>query len=214
MILIYGGIIYAVTVTGMYLVRCCDEVITDGGKKEKIITFLWSGAGAVVITGMVKMRSMTDSEALLLSVFAGCLLFACLTDVKACYVYQFIWWVAAAAAGMLLWKSYETDFRNSRGYELWMTERVIPLLFFILLQELFFCRFYGRADCHAFAVCAIVVCAFDMGMTEYLLHMILSFASLAVVQALRGNVKYNGRLKRPVAFLPYIAFSFWVLLFR
>lgn len=220
--LIYGGIIYAVAVAEVYLVQYLDAPAWKINLKVKIFIPACSVFNGVAIAQIVKIRCMLDREAVLLAVFAGCLLFACLTDVKTCYVYQFAWWVAGAAECVLLWSrlendfkncTFETDFSNLWGAELRMADRMIPLLIFIMLQELFFCRFYGRADCHAFAVCSVVLCALGMGIMEYLTHMLLAFAGLAVVQAFRSNVNHKGHLKQPVAFLPYIALSFWVLIF-
>ncbi|MCM1056586.1 MAG: hypothetical protein NC517_03130 [Firmicutes bacterium] len=136
------------------------------------------------------------------SVFAGCLLFACITDCRSREVYNVTWWVAGAAAGMLL--------LTERG---WLAAGGIPELgFFILLQLTLFTKMYGRADCYAFSVCAVAETAAGLSLTGYLLHMLLSFMLLAFVQALRHNIGRGGNLRQPVPFLPYITLAFWALL--
>lgn len=140
-------------------------------------------------------------QCFLLGVMAGCLIFACFTDLRSCKVYDFTWWIALAAGAVVFWP----------GVCLW-PEGLAQLTQFFLMQELFFCRFYGRADCHAFCACALVGNAFHMGLREYLYHMSAAFVILTVVQVCQHNVGINGKLKKPVPFLPYITVTFWLLL--
>lgn len=149
----------------------------------------------------------------LLSVIAGCLLFACLTDCKTCEVFEFTWWIAGTVGVIMLLQQYFLDFQKSQYGAFGVLQKLVPFFIYIVLQEFFFCKFYGRADCHAFVVCAMVECALGMGALEYLIHMLIAFGCLAIVQMLRHNINHCGNLKQPVAFLPYITFSFWVLLF-
>ncbi len=144
-------------------------------------------------------------QLLLLSVFSGCLLMACVTDKRFCRVYNFTWWLGGGA-GLLLLLLYILERKRTLHGTM---ELLFPLLVFGLLQELFFCRLYGRADSHAFLTCSMVECALGMGMKEYLLHMLLAFGLLAVVQMLRHNIGRDGNLKQPIAFLPYITIAFW-----
>ena len=90
--------------------------------------------------------------------------------------------------------------------------KLLPLFLFGLLQEKLFSGMYGKADCHAFVVCAIAGSGAGWGMKEYLMHMLLAIMLLAVAQGAKGNVGRNSNLKKGVAFLPYITISFWVLL--
>lgn len=130
-----------------------------------------------------------------LSVLAGCLIFACITDYKIYEVYGFVWWIGGACGILAM--------RGGTG-------NIPELVFFCFLQEIFFCRFYGRADCHAFGICAMVQCGMGMGLREYLFHMLFAFCGLAVIQFLGRNINRKGNLKQPVAFLPYITVSFWL----
>lgn len=135
-------------------------------------------------------------------VLAGCLLFACITDCRTCEVYNITWWVAGGAASLLLWN-------GKSGIE---AGCLLELGFFILLQQKLFSRMYGRADCHAFSVCAVAEAAAGLSLTGYLLHMLLAFTLLAFVQGLRHNIGRKGNLRRPVPFLPYITLAFCALL--
>lgn len=136
------------------------------------------------------------------SVIAVCLLFACITDCRTCQVYNFTWWIAGTAAGVLLMS----------GSIPLNVERMAELVGFVFLQCAVFSKMYGKADCYAFSVCALAETAAGMGATGYLAHMLGAFCLLAVVQGIRRNVDRRGNLKRPVPFLPYITLAFWALL--
>ena len=144
----------------------------------------------------------------LLSIFAGCVLAAAVMDWWEQMVYRFVWWAAGASGVLLLMlkifcmgdKSGCPDLRDS----------VYQLCLYIILQQFVFARFYGRADCHAFCVCAIVLTSMGQSFSSYLYHMTIVFLGLALVQLARGNVKLNGKLKEPVPLVPYIAAAFWV----
>lgn len=139
-----------------------------------------------------------------LLLFASGLLGACIMDIKEQRVYRFLWLISGAGAFLLLVLRVHT-------YGITM-EWLAELVFFMVLQQLWFKRFYGRADCHAYCVCAAAMGAFGLTLTDYVMHMLITFAVLAVVQFLRRNVEADGRLKRPVALIPYItvAFGVWV----
>lgn len=198
--LVYGGIIYLVVLVSMELVQHFDTTLLSISPKEKMLVWVCSVSNGMLLVYIVRMRCMSGSNAVLLAVFAGCLIFSCLTDVRTCYVYQFVWWLAGGAGAILLGLNIQQA-------------SILSLLAYVLLQEFFFYRFYGRADCHAFSASAVILCALGMGMMEYWTHMLLAFLCLGVVQMFAGNVDSKGRLKRAVAFLPYIMLGFWVLLF-
>lgn len=86
------------------------------------------------------------------------------------------------------------------------------LLLFFALQQGLFARMYGRADCHAFCLCAAAFALMGYGFELWIEHMALAYVLLAVAQALRRNIARTGNLKKPVPFLPYITVSFvlWV----
>jgi hypothetical protein len=143
----------------------------------------------------------------LLAMLAGILLFACITDGLRCQVFRFVWWLSAVASGLLYIVHAGGSGDDHVIWTFW-----VEFLIYSLLQELFFSRFYGRADCHAFVLCALVGSLYGMTMREYLIHMLVSFGLLAIVQGLRRNISRKGNLKQPVAFLPYITIAFWIIL--
>lgn len=132
-----------------------------------------------------------------LGIVSGCMIFASATDVLTNKVYDFVWWTAVTAE-FLLYIQYPLSLWELAG-----------LSIFLLMQELFCAKFYGRADCHAFCICAVAESIFGMDITGFLIHMILSFMLLATVQFLKGNVTDRGKLKTPVPFIPYIRLAFW-----
>ena len=114
---------------------------------------------------------------LLRLLFGGCLLYACVTDIRTCEVYNFTWWLAGAAAiGRFLLRG---------GVD----ATVLPeLVFFCMVQLLCFTRLYGKADCYAFCVCAAALASEGGGLLEFVLQMALAFCMLAFVQLLRRNI--------------------------
>lgn len=129
------------------------------------------------------------------------LLSACVMDCINCEVYNVTWWFGGTAALLLF---------LAGGRE--RKEMLAGLAVFAGLQLIVFARMYGKADCYAFCVCAVAEAAAGIGLFGYLMHMLLSFAFLAVVQGARRNIGKDGNLKTPVAFLPYITLAFLILL--
>ena len=144
---------------------------------------------------------LTYAACILMSILAGSLLMACVTDCQNCLVYHFVWWVGGIGGMGGLVVSVEV---------LWGAGA--SLLVFGLFLVKMFSRMYGRADCHAFLVCAFAECAMGLRMKEYLLHMLLALLLLIVVQAMQKNIRNDGNLIEAVPFLPYITVSFWLVL--
>lgn len=153
-----------------------------------------------------------------LAIFAGLLLFACVMDWKEKMVVHFVWWLAVGVVLLhegikLLWQYYPIDTIAALqlfSETLWNWGSVLS---FFLLQELFFCHFYGRADAHAFGVCGLLLGTFGWGLTACFTHMVLAFLLLIVVQLGKKNIGPGGRLKEAVAFLPYITVALWLMVF-
>lgn len=164
-------------------------------RERKMLCVLYSMAVACCI----RLLSCASMERFLLCVIAGCLLFAGVTDALSSEVYRFTWWIAGMAC-IALW--------ICRGEYV----QLLSFSFFLLLQEIFFSRFYGRADCHAFVICAGAGYVFGWEWIHCFLHMTVAFGILCVVQVFRGNIGSRGRLKQPVPFLSYITGSFWLLM--
>lgn len=197
-------IIFTAALLSLYIIERFDHAAWMPGHRELVKILFLSGLNALWIDVLPNMDLIQKT---LLAVLAGMLLFASTTDCKRYEVFQFTWWVAGSAAFFLY---------GYRNY-FWSSDTVSPpssfymLLIYVVLQESFFCRTYGRADCHAFAVCALAECAFGMDITWYFFQMVLAFILLTTVQAVRHNIGTRGRLKYPAAFIPYISASFWIL---
>lgn len=204
--LLIGGMVYLITLTGLFLVEHVDDhgsqTVWHLKGKERKILFLLS-----IIQGMwiEQLTGLNILQRLLLGIFAGCLSFASVTDWKTCEVFQFTWWVACVVTLLLM---------GRKILQLHLIKELVVdfilLLFYVVVQELFFCKMYGRADCHAFVACAAAGFAVGMDVRGYFLHMTLAFCILIVVQFMRHNVESFLQLKDSVAFLPYITISFWV----
>lgn len=160
-----------------------------------------AACGAVVMSsadGYGSVRFYDISDSVLLGMVSGSMIFAGITDILISKVYDFIWWIAIAA---------ELAIYIHHPVSLW---KLVCLAVFFMLQELVFSKLYGRADCHAFCICAVMESIFGMDITGFLIHMLLAFTFLAVVQCLKRNVGDRGRLKVPVPFIPYIIMTFWM----
>lgn len=213
-----AGIIYLLALASVYMVNKWDFGQWGGMVQERRNLLFYSGCNGLVLVWICSAKNLALQESLLLAVLAGALLFACVSDCKTCEVYRFTWWIGGMASGLLLFRKVVLDLQVAEGLEQAGFGRdiimyLLQLSGYLLLQEFFFCKFYGRADCHAFFVCAMAECALGMGLREYLFHMLLAFGGLAVIQMIQGNIDRRGNLKQPVAFLPYITFAFWSLLF-
>lgn len=141
-------------------------------------------------------RGWLTIHIILLSIIVACLLTASVMDIETRLIYNYVWWLGACAgiSMMLLCDS-----------RMWLS-----VLLFGILQEYLFSKMYGRADCHGFVACALAEAALGMGMREYLLHMLIAFGILGMIQLLKGNVGRNGNLRKPIPFLPYITVAFGV----
>lgn len=139
-----------------------------------------------------------------LMVFCGCLLFACVTDLLCCQVYNFTWWIALLSQAWPMWEWAKAHAgAASEGRVI-----LVELSLFCLIQILVAGRIYGKADAYAFCACALSGAGIGMGMVWYLMQMLLAYLLLFLVQAARRNIARNGNLNRPVPFLPYITVSF------
>lgn len=132
---------------------------------------------------------------------AGGLLSAAYMDRRNCWVYNYVWWWCLPWAGIL---------GLTAGGEF---SGIVAVLVFVMLQQLLFSRMYGKADCHAFSVCALAECGNAVGMVGFLLQMFLSVVLLTIVQLFRGNVTPRGRLREPQPFIPYIITAFFSVTF-
>ena len=104
---------------------------------------------------------------------------------------------APGLAGGILWLIYDNP-----GVDI-----IINLIVFASIQILIFRRLYGESDCLAYILCAVYLAGSGWGkkLTDYLLFMLLTVIIELVDQIRKKNILKNGRLKRPVPLIPYIA---------
>lgn len=190
-------VILVTTAAGLALIRWLDRKIMPGKKEQ--LAVLGAAVLGSVLNGWLLGQGALFAR-LSLSLFMGCLLLACVTDMVICQVYNFVWPVSGAAAVILL-----AD-RKREALVVW------EILLFCVIQMVLFARMYGKADCYAFCVCAIAEAGLGSGMSGFLIHMLVSFFLLTTVQAMRKNIGPGGRLKKPVPFLPYITAGFYIML--
>lgn len=216
-ILIFSIVVYVVASAGICLIRRLDDSSWELTFVEKCVLFAVSSMNGIVLRGISGLgrTKVTEAEYIFLALFAGCLLFACITDFKQCVVFQFTWWVAVVALGG--WGAVKM-MRNGWSIvnvrqDTSMLSHLGGLFLYIMLQECFFSRMYGRADCHGFSLCAVAEYLCGINMSGYVYHMAIAFGMLGVVQVVRKNVNCKGNLKKPVAFLPYITVAFWLWLY-
>lgn len=130
--------------------------------------------------------------------FMGCLLAATIMDLETKTVYRYVWVAACGPMAVLL----------GTADKLPSAESGLQLAVFILLQQLLFSHMYGKADCHAFCCCAAVNVICGGGFAGCMVHMVITFILLCLIQILKKNVTLCGTLKIPVAMLPYITVGF------
>lgn len=143
-------------------------------------------------------------EFVLIGVVFWCFVKAMLEDARWQRVHRYLWWISRAACMGLLLLHWEA-FLQAAG----------DLVFFALVQFFLFSRLYGRADCHAFQVCSMILAAYGGGVKSYLLHMLFTILALGLVQLCKKNINKKGDLKEPVALIPYmmpVFFGIWGVL--
>lgn len=187
---------------GLFLIKKLDQEI---GFPRRI-------KAAIVLTGMAgnilinwKFGSEQQLLRLLLSLFIGCLLLACVIDLAICQVHNFVWWIAGSAGGLLLLERI-CKAPKENGH------LASELIVFCVIQAVVFGRLYGRADCYAFCACAAMEAALGIGMKGFLVHMLFSYGLLAGKQAVQKNIGSDGNLRQPVPFLPYITAGMYLVL--
>ena len=222
-----GMVIYG---SMMWLLYLLDRKKPNGKKtadtkegKKKLHSSLALG-NAIVITVICEMEEKLgvlaggnsfwpiSVERIILSLLAGGLLAAACMDAEHCYVYNYVWWWSLLWTVSLLMVSFVGQ--NADTGQWGITDRIgirqaAAVALFVLLQQYLFARMYGRADSHAFSVCALAMCRWRGEMLWFLIHMLLAVSLLAVVQLSQGNVTRRGRLRIPKPFIPYIITTFW-----
>lgn len=196
-------VILGAVAAGMFLIGKLDQKMEIPGRMKCVVL-----AAALAGSGILRRvfgAGQTPAR-ILLAVVIGCLLLGCVTDLMICQVHNFVWWFGAAAAAALLWpRLWDADGRGG----MWL---LLELTAFWLIQLGPFSRLYGKADCYAFCVCAAAQAGLGLGLEWMTLHMALAFSLLALVQCIGKNVTAEGRLRKPVPFVPYLTAGFYLLL--
>ena len=144
---------------------------------------------------------------------AGGLLSAAYMDRRNCWVYNYVWWWCLPWTGILLGLPVSEAYMEDgvcRITDRFSIQQAAAVALFVLLQQILFAQMYGRADCHAFSVCALAGCAWQGNLLWFLIHMLSALTLLAAVQFCRRNVTPDGKLRVPKPFIPYIVVTFWV----
>ena len=127
-----------------------------------------------------------------------CLTAASVEDMLTHKAADIIWWICAPACLPVLYASWPAP-----GF--W---DFFECLFAIFIQEHIMCRFYGRADSHAFSCCAVFLIFMGSGLEGHILHLVISLILLSAHQQLCHNIGNRGTLISPVPFIPYISIAF------
>lgn len=91
-------------------------------------------------------------------------------------------------------------------------EAAETLLVFVGIQWIVFWKMYGPADVAAYIVCAMYLIAERGSLLDCLMHMMVTFVLLGLVQGCKINISVKGNLKNPVALLPYISIAFFLII--
>lgn len=203
---VLGGLIYGSAIWLLRVELSGDIERMEPGKAWLLGGLAWINAVVILVIGGMDGRLPEENRLVILgaqeilcSLLAGGLLAAACMDAVHSYVYNYVWWWCLPWACLLA---------LSEG---WNIRTWIAAAGFTALQQLVFGHMYGRADCHAFSVCALAECTGDTGILWPLCHMLLAVILLTVVQLFHGNVTRDGRLRVPQPFIPYITVSFWMV---
>ena len=92
---------------------------------------------------------------------------------------------------------------------------IIGFVFFFLLQFLVFSRTFGFSDALAFVAFGTLCFAQNKGWESMMGGMVVAYLILIAVQLCKRNISKKFKLKKPVAFIPYIfaayAFTLFIL---
>ena len=211
-----------------WLLYLADPGKSTQDKKRQLIFRRGLAMGnAVVVTAVCEMEGKLGAfagkylffrmgvDGILLSLLAGGLLAAACMDAENCYVYNYVWWWCLLWVGIL--SVVPAGGQHTDGGLWWILDgtdgicirQAAAVLVFVILQQCLFARMYGKADSHAFSVCALSGCRWGGDMLWFLIHMLSAVTLLAVVQLCKGNVTRGGKLRTPKPFVPYIMITFW-----
>ena len=216
---VLGGLIYGSAIWLLRVELSGDIERMEPGKAWLLGGLAWINAVVILVIGGVDGRLPEENRLVILgaqeilcSLLAGGLLAAACMDAVHSYVYNYVWWWCLLWTVLLLCLPDNGSFVASKQWRILYgisIQQVISTVLFVILQQCLFARMYGRADSHAFSVCALVSCHWRGEMLWFLIHMLLAVTLLAIVQLAKGNITLQGRLRTPRPFVPYIIITFW-----
>ncbi len=178
---------------GCQLIKVLDSKFRVAfGKNKAVMVF--------TIVGLVTAVCIGGNENLSNSFFWSSLMLAAYCDYCTTEIYDFVYTPALIAGVSTLFLKHVSQ------THVVLTELII----FILLQLLLFRHFYGFSDCIAFSVCAIWMASSGGELYEYFILMTIAYMLLILVQACKRNIDKKGRLKKPIAMIPYIVVAMLV----
>ena len=90
---------------------------------------------------------------------------------------------------------------------------IIGFALFVLLQLLVFSRTFGFSDALAFIAFGTLCFSQNKGWESMMGGMIIAYVLLIIIQLCKKNITRKLKLKKPVAFIPYIFAAYAVTLF-
>ncbi len=197
--LVFGVIIALMAGSILRLICSVDiEFQKESGRKMLLSLVILCLLGTCLLPASVYKRPFWEQGGymIMLIYLTSC----AVMDMQIQKVYDFLHYIGLISVGVLAIKA-QPDF--AIGWE---------LILFALIQWLIFSGMYGDADVAMYMVCAAFLATEGKGLEEYLLHMLVTFALLGIVQGVKGNISRQGNLKRPVALIPYIVIGFLVII--
>ena len=195
---------------GHFIEECCFQ------------KYVWIGGISAVHGVLMKLvlcgmgSKAVVSEGILLSLLAGGLLAAAYMDAEKCWVYNYVWWWCLLSEILLfivrIWKCGGMSATDVPGNL--FIRQLGSFIIFVMLQHFLFEKMYGKADCYAFCICALAESIYGGGLFLFLLHMLIAVMLMAIVQIYRKNLMWNGKLRKPGAFIPYIVVAFWIIMLQ
>lgn len=126
---------------------------------------------------------------------------AAIMDYKYHEVYDYFWIVIIVIAFIIRLIFTELT--------LW---EVLSLMIYVVMQEAVMCHGYGKADCHAFCSCAMLIGIYHMTLEYFILHMFITVVIMTIHQLAKKNVSINGRLKQEIPMIPYIVVAYFAVM--
>ena len=168
---VLGGLIYGSAIWLLRVELSGDIERMEPGKAWLLGGLAWINAVVILVIGGMDGRLPEENRLVILgaqeilcSLLAGGLLAAACMDAVHSYVYNYVWWWCLPWTGILLGLPVSEAYMEDgvcRITDRFSIQQAAAVALFVLLQQILFAQMYGRADCHAFSVCALAGCAWQ-----------------------------------------------------